>query len=298
METKSVVSIFKELLKFSRPWLLLAVTLFYALGVGIGTYLGMPINWNALFLGLAVMLLLFISSGYLKIYYDLLPQAIQVKQDGLPTLPRNSILAAVVSLLTAGAILTVLMAVQGLLTPLVFFFLGIGFLLSFFWGTPPLRLVYSGYGELAVAILVANITPAFAFVLQAGDVHQLLAMLTFPLSALWLAMSIALGFEHYWQNLQANRRELLVRMGWDRAIVLHNSLILSAYVLLLSARALGLAWALTWPGLLTLPVAGYQIWMLWRISQGEKPRWKLLRLTAMTTAVLTAYLFTFALWTV
>ncbi len=298
METKPPVLIFKELLRLSRPWLLLAVTLFYALGVSIGIYLGMSINRNALFLGWAIMLLLFISSGYLKIYYDLSPQEIKTNQKGMPALSRNSILAAVISLLTAGAILTVLMTMQGLLTPVVFFFLGVGFLLSFFWGTPPIRLVYSGYGELAMAILVTNITPAFAFILQAGDVHQLLAMLTFPLTALWLAMSVALGFEHYWQNLQANRQVLLVRMGWDRAIVLHNSMILSAYVLLLSARALGLAWALTWPGLLTLPIAGYQIWMLWRISQGEKPRWKLLRLTAINTAVLTAYLFTFALWTV
>lgn len=295
MQTPSPISIFKELVKYSRPWLLLAMTLFYALGIGICTYLGSPINRNALFLGWAVMLLLLISSGYLKIYFDLLPP---VKQDGMTTLPRNSILAAVITLLTAGAILTVIMAMQGLLTPVVLVFLGIGFFLSFFWGTPPLRLVYSGYGELAVAILVTNITPVLAYVLQKGEVHQLLAMLTFPLTALWLAMALALGFEHYWQNLQANRQVILVRMGWDRAILLHNSLILSAYILLLSARALGLAWALTWPGLLTLPVAGYQIWLLWRISQGEKPRWKLLRLTAMTTAVLTAYFFTFALWTV
>jgi 1,4-dihydroxy-2-naphthoate octaprenyltransferase len=175
--------------------------------------------------------------------------------------------------------------------------LGIAFLLAFFYAVPPLRLVYSGYGELSHAIFIANLVPAFAFLLQTGEVHRFLPMLTFPLAFLYLAMSLALSLKDYPENLKNNRKTLLVRLGWPNGMRLHNILILATYVLLTLAFVSGLTWGLTWPGLLTLPLAGFQVWQFIQINAGAKPHWGLLSLTAIGTLLMTAYLITFTLWT-
>lgn len=286
------------MIQFSRPWLLLAATLFYALGIGLCVYLSWPVQQGIAWLGWVVVMLLIASSGYLKVYFDMQAAPPLRSGDIEPEVSKYWIMAVAVTLLTTGAVLTVVMAQRGVLAPVVLWFLGLGLFLSFFWGTPPLRLVYSGYGELSTAILAANIVPALAYTLQTSELHSLLAMLTFPLTALWLAMQLALGLENYWKDLETGRKVLLVRMGWERGMFLHNVLLLSAFILLLAFRAIGLAWPLTWPGLLAAPVAVFQVWQMWQIGRGAKPRWRLLRLTAIASVILTAYFFTYALWTV
>ncbi len=298
MKKTPLFSILQDLILFSRPWMQLAVTLFYLLGLGVCRYLSISIDVGTAILGWATSLLLIISSGYLKIYFDYPVGTLMIKRENAFQIPRNSVLTAAISLLTAGALLSIVLALRGAISPIVLLFLGLGFGISYFWGTPPLRLITSGYGEVLAGLLVVNITPALGFALQTAKFHPLLAMLTFPLTALWVAMVLALGLEHYWQDVESGRRVLLVRLGWERGMQLHNILLLVAYLLILSARGLGLSWPLAWPGLLTFPLMLFQIWQMRQIRLGSKPRWPLLRFTAVATTMLTAYFITYALWTV
>jgi 1,4-dihydroxy-2-naphthoate octaprenyltransferase len=144
---------------------------------------------------------------------------------------------------------------------------------------------------------VANLVPAFAFLLQTGELHRLLAMATFPLTLLHLAMMLAFEFPDYATDSRLGKRTLLVRMGWQRAVVLNNLLILGAYLTLGLAVVFGLPFYIALPSLLTLPLGLLQIWQMRRIAEGARPNWTALTLTGIALFSIVAYLLTFAFWT-
>lgn len=282
---------------------MLAGILLYALGVGIAHYLGFQIRWHLYGLGQAIVLLLQLSSNFLRAYYDLAnepPRRGKTAQnnDDLPVeVPRHMVLQFALTTLSVVAVLTALLFAQPGLNLPASIILGAAFILSFFYAVPPLRLVYSGYGELVQAILITNLFPTLAFLLQVGEFHRLLVMLSLPLTFLYLAMKLALSLKTYTDQMRRNQRTLILRVGWQRGMFIHNILILMAYLLLVLAAAAGLPWFLTWPGLLTLPLGIFQMWQMVRIAGGYPPRWRLLTLTATSLLGLTAYLLTLALWT-
>jgi 1,4-dihydroxy-2-naphthoate polyprenyltransferase len=286
----------------SKPLNLLAGILTYALGVGIAQFLGHPIRWEVYWLGQAGVTMLQLSSFYLSAYYDplnIFPSSTDQteKKETKKELPRLVFLQAAVTTLTVGAVLSVLLFANGVVNLAVLFILGVAFCLSFFYAVPPFKLAQRGYGDLINAFFVANLIPALAYLLQTGDFHRLLAMLTFPLTALFLAAEIATSLKSYATDLKFSRRTLPVSLGWQQAMNLHNLLILGAYLLFGTAAIIGLPWRLTWPGLLTLPLGIWQIWLMSRIIAGDKPRWNLIDLLALGLVAVTAYSLTITLWT-
>ena len=162
---------------------------------------------------------------------------------------------------------------------------------------PPTQFGMTGYGDLINTLLLAILTPAFAYVLQAGELHRLLTMLSFPLSFLTLAVFLALSLEGYVEDLRTGRKNLMTQLGWQRGMQFHNILIFLAYLLFGVAAVLGLPWGLTWPAVLSLPVGVFQVWQMRQIDNGAKPHWSLLRWTAYGVVAMTVYLLSLALWT-
>jgi 1,4-dihydroxy-2-naphthoate octaprenyltransferase len=303
---KSKPTLLSILIHYARPWSLLAGIILYAMGGGIVHYLGFSINWPVYFLGQAVVTLLLISSYYLKAYYDLLDQPLKRRRpkvdpeedEDVPVeVPRPVVLQIAITTLSVGAVVTVLLLAQGVFNLATLIIMGVAFFVSFFYSVPPLRLVYTGYGELIQAFLITNLVPTLAFLFQTGDFHRLLVMLTFPLTMLYLAMTLALSLPSYIEQMRQNRDTLMMRLGWQRGMFMHNLLIFIAYLLLGMAALFGLPWFLTWPGLLTFPLGMFQVWQMTRIANGYPPRWRLLMLTAISLLGLTAYLIALALWT-
>lgn len=295
------------IIQYARPWTLLAGTLFYTLGIGFVKYLGHSLLWDRLWIGLGMIMLLQVSSYLLKAHFDLIEASSPLyktqkdlqedDQQALSSIPRQGLLVLSITTLTAGAFLTVIMAAEGALNLPTLFILGIAFLLAFFYAVPPLRLVYSGYGELSEAVLIASLVPAFAFLLQMGELHRFLLVFSFPFIALYMAMRIALSLQSYSRQLKMGHKTLLIALGWQRAMRFHNILIPAGYFLLLLGALLGIPWSLTWPGLLTLPLGIFQMWQINQISSGSKPGWLLLRLTAGSLTGVTTYLVILALLT-
>jgi 1,4-dihydroxy-2-naphthoate octaprenyltransferase len=293
-----------EIISYARPWSLLAGVILYALGGGIVHYLGYQLNWAVYFIGQAIVTLLQASSYYLKAYYDLIEQPPRRRRpnseedgDQPVEVPRHIVLQIAMTTLSVGAVLTVLLIAQGILLLPLLVILGIAFFLSFFYAVPPLRLVYTGYGELVQAVLITNLVPSLAYLIQVGEFHRLLIMLTFPLTLLYLAMVLALSLRAYTEQMRQNRSTLMMRLGWQRGMFLHNVLVFLAYLLLVIAMFFNLPWFLTWPGLLTFPLGMYQVWQMNRIAAGSPPRWRILTLTAAALFGLTAYSIALALWT-
>jgi 1,4-dihydroxy-2-naphthoate octaprenyltransferase len=215
---------------------------------------------------------------------------------GLGRLPRAVALWAAVACLTVVASLTVLIYHQAHPNLYTIGAMGLIFLGAFFYAVPPVRLEASGYGELTTSILIANMVPAFAMLLQRGEIHRLLSMTTFPLTFLLLAMLLVFELPDYATDLKYEKRTLMVRLGWKAGMNLHNLLILGAYLTLSLAVVLGLPRHIALPAFLPLPLGILEIWNMNRIGSGGKPYWTAFTLAALALFGVTAYLITFALW--
>lgn len=302
-------SFFSAFWRAARPWSLLAGVLLYALGGGIANYLGYIIDWPVYWIGQGAVTALQLSSFFLREYFDLAgqepfaappprrPRTTPEEDDGVPAPPaRVSFLQLGYTAITVAAVLTALLVGIRALNLPALLFLSLSFALAIAYAVPPLRLVYSGYGELAMSILQANFFPALAFLLQSGEFHRLLALLTFPLTFLYLALTLARSLQTYMEDLRRERRTMMARLGWQRGMNVHNLLILFAYFLLGVSVAAGLPWSLAFPVFLSLPVGLFQIWQINGIANGAKPRWRLLSITAMATVGLAVYFMNLALW--
>lgn len=296
-------SVWREMLRLARPWLLAGTLLFYAIGAGIAHFLGTRIDLAVYILGQACVLLLALISAYLSEYFAMLEYPVLKRgQNGANRAEeflrlRNALVQAAAVALTVGAVLTVMLFARGAVNLPAILFLGTAFLLPFFYAVPPMRLARSGYGELVTALFLTGITPALAYALQTGETHRLLILLTFPLTAICIAMLLANDLETYYTDIKDGRKTLMVAVGWQRGMSLHNILVLFSYLLVGLAAVLKLPWPLAWPMLATMPVGLFQIWQMWQINNGVKPRWRLLRMTAYASFGIMAYLVAFALWT-
>lgn len=293
------------IIRLSRPLFLLGAVLVYALGAGIARYLGVEIDWAIYLLGQTWVTLLQLSTHYLNEYFDAPADAANPNRTpfsggsgviGPGKLQRSTALVLAVGCLTVVASLTVLLIRQGTMPPTTLFVMVLIFLGAFFYSVPPVRLASTGYGELTTSILVANLLPALAFLLQTGELHRLLAMSTFPLTALHLAMMLAFELPDYINDLKFDKKTLMVRLGWQRGMTLHNALILSAYLLLALAVSFGLPLAIAWPSFLTLPIGLLQIWQMRRVADGAKPNWTTLTITPLILFAAMTYLLAFAFW--
>jgi 1,4-dihydroxy-2-naphthoate octaprenyltransferase len=314
---RTTISLTRALFRAARPVSILGGVLLYALGGGIASYLGYQIDWPVYWIGQAAVTLLQLSSFFLREYFDRAGQPpfepriprppraeekpLADSEDPEPALPdveapRVIFLQFATATLTIGAVLTVLLLAQHKLTPPAFLFLGLAFLLALVYAVPPFRLVYSGYGELVLAILEANLFPALAFLFQSGELHRLLAMLTFPLTLLYLAAMLAISLRQYYQDILENRQTMLARLGWQRGMTLHNLLIALAYIVLAVSVIIGLPWRLAFPAFLSLPIAIFQIWQMNSIASGGKPHWRLLFFTSLALVGFTVYFLNLALW--
>ena len=294
------------LVRLSRPLFLLGGILVYALGAGIAHYLGTPINWEIYLLGQAWGTLLQLASQFLNEYYDYEVDANNPNRTpfsggsgtlGEGKLPRRTAFIAALSCLAVVASLTVLILAFAHPSPTVLLVMVLIFSGSFLYSVPPVRLATTGYGELTTSIVVANLAPAFAFLLQGNEWHRLLAMSTFPLTFIHMAMLLAFELPDYAADLKYQKRTLMIRMGWQPGMNLHNYLLLGAYVLLGLAVAFGMPFFIALPAFFTLPLALLQVWQVRRIMLGGRLNWTSLTLAGIILFAGTTYLLAYAFWT-
>lgn len=292
----------RTLFKLINLRLLGAILLTFFLGIGAAYHLGVKLNFLDILLAFLICISLVEMRDLLAAYYD-------HPQSPWTTLHRDDDLFSILSkvklplllqtallILTAGAVLTVILVFRKAVNISGVLLLGVSLLVCFFSATPPIRFEKKGYGELLEAMLVANLVPALAFILQGAQWHILLIMVTLPLTLIYLAMKIALSFESFGYELSHGNRSITTRIGWRRALQMHNLLILFAFVLVGAFFLMGLPWGFTWPLLLGLPLGVYQIIQLQQIAAGVKPRWVLLKWTSIGLFFVMTYLVTISLW--
>ncbi len=287
----------RNLLRLSRPLNLLFAALTYILGVGLARYLGDSFHAMPFWLGLLGVLL---AQAVMSLLGEVFrPDADPITPDetiGERKSLREAMLYFSVSALAVLAVIIFLLYLNRSVSPSALLFIGLSLFLTIFYGVPPVRLFNLGFGELTVAVHLAYIIPSIGFLLQAENYHRLLGMIVFPLSLLACACFLVLDFPTFAQDQKYNRRTLLVRLGWERAVPLHNVLVIAAYLAFLSAPAFGFSLTVLWPAFLTLPFAVLQSLSLRNIELGGRPIWNLLIATAIAVFGLTAYFLTLIFW--
>ena len=295
-------------LRLSRPYFLVGGFIQYALGVGIARFLGYEIDWSIFIVGAVWILSAQLATHYLNEYYDAELDALNPGRtpfsggsgalgENEGQLPRNLGVLAAATMLTAMALLTYSMIRAGRFNSATTIVAGLIFLGAMFYSTPPIRLARSGYGELTTAVLLANLVPTFGFLLQTGEFHRLVALSTFPLTALALALMISVEFPDYAVDMKYGKQTLLVRLGWQAGMNFHHIFILSGFGMLALSMLFGMPTWIALPALLPLPMGLLQIWYMNRIADGIKPNWTLLTFSAVSLFGLTSYIMTFVFWT-
>ena len=292
-------------LKMSRFHFLVGGILLYALGLGIAKYLGYSIDWTAAILGQLWVSTLQLSTHFLNEYYN--GPVDQFNPNRTPfsggsgtigpgKLSRQVALYSALFLLALLASLTVVLLIQLDLSSETLLIMFIAFLGAIFYSIPPVQLEASGYGELTSSVLIGFLLPAFGFVMQTGSLHRLVAMSAFPLVTLHIAMLIAFEMPDYATDLKYAKRTLLVRMGWENAMLLHNLMILISFLLVLVAASFGFPLPIAIAALIPLPLGLLQIWQMRQIRLGKKPNWLTLTLTGLVLFAAVAYMQTYSFW--
>lgn len=271
---------------------LLGGVLLYSLGVGIAHYLGTPIDYVKYSLGQIWITLIQLCSMYLNQYFERSINTRNLHQ----VISNNRPLTISIVVLTVTASATVLLIRYGDLVPATLLVMALTFLGAFFYATPPIRLRNSSYGELINAIILSNLVPALAFTLQTGEFHRLLAMCTFPLTPLYLALAISSEFPHYGNDLLSKQQTILTRLGWENGMRLHDMLIVIAFLLLALAVVFGMPLGIALPVFFVIPLGFFQIWYLSHIANGASPNWKALTILAVLLYGIPAYLLSFTIW--
>jgi 1,4-dihydroxy-2-naphthoate octaprenyltransferase len=88
----------------------------------------------------------------------------------------------------------------------------------------------------------------------------------------------------------------MTKFGWKTGMSLHNLFLLTTFLLYGLASIIGLSEKLALPALVSFPIACIQFWEMWRISEGYKPRWKLLKISSLGSISILAYFLLFILW--
>ncbi len=284
--------------QLTRPVFLLGGALLYGLGATIAAASGAPIDWGRYTLGQALVTSIQVMTHYTNEYFDLAgDRAIGASRTwfsgGSGVLPEGQ-LSPRVALTAARAcagVATLVIAVTATVEPVVSGIGALALLGGWFYSAPPIRLVASGLGELATALMVSFLVPLTATLMQRVPIGPPLLAVTLPLTLINLAMLLAIELPDFDADRQAGKKTLTVRLGRDRAGRLHIGVLAAAFAAIWIAPILSwidlriAAWTL-----LAAPLAGWQaagVW--WRARRGWRGYWiltaggvSLFTLTAVT----------------
>ncbi|MDY6872406.1 MAG: hypothetical protein SVR81_00350 [Chloroflexota bacterium] len=285
-------------MKSISPVRTLTLLMTYALGAGLVQYVDSIRDVTVMIGGGVFLLMVLLALDYLRS----LPALSKFNQNHVNAEPKQYRFYRLAVGLIAALFLTVAIAlyigwlVSGVLWQGMNLIMIVVVVSGGFYYMTSARLKLMPYQLLVEALLVVVIPPAMGFFLQSQTAHPFLTPVVLGLVPLYLAYRLLEMLKSFYEDQQQGRRTLVVAIGWERAMVLHNVLILLGYVILALVTLLGFPWRLLWPVFLTLPIGLLEIWLMERTRQGRKPLWRVMRIAAASVLVIPIYLIAFAFW--
>jgi 1,4-dihydroxy-2-naphthoate octaprenyltransferase len=140
----------------------------------------------------------------------------------------------------------------------------VGLIIGWAYSAPPLRLCARGLGELSVALAFGVLIPVGAAYVQLGEISP---------AAIWAGLPIALFISlvlyiNQFPDLRADaatgKRNLVVRLGSDKARAGYPVMVALAYGILILGATIGVLPGFALLGLLSAPLHGRAGAILWR----------------------------------
>ncbi len=230
--SRTGLEIIKAWVQLSRPPFHLVGVFPFILGSVIAWRLNGVLSLEVFAVGLMAVVLIMLSTYYAGEYYDLKGDILSAQlernmfsggsqaivQNKLPA--HHSKIASYISLALAG--------VAGLL--LQFYYgtgpwtipLGmIGMFCGFFYSTPPFRWVKRGVGELMIGFCYGWLPVAVGYYIQRPEFHSLINLISIPICLSIFNVILINEFPDYPADVIEGKRNLVVRMGRDKARYLY-----------------------------------------------------------------------------
>ena len=119
---------------------------------------------------------------------------------------------------------------------------------------------------LIEVLLLVVIPPALAFFLYSDDLHPYLTLVVISLVPAYLANRLLHGLENFNHDQKYEVDTLVMRIGWENAMIIHNVLILLTYFLV----GLSAVWGLHWFIICRFFISAN--WFVGNLVDGESPR--------------------------
>jgi len=291
--------IFKRVLKVVKSFRLISLIFTYVLGGGLVQYINEMRDWSVFVQGMLFLILAAISIELLVLLRSLLDPRQLAEEMNLRTAKRTRLVIAISAaiFLTVSTTIFIHWVVSG------FLWQGLGVLLGTMIGLGILYYLSQVMNSLRPfqilfeAGIFVVIPPAVAYFLQSEDLHRFLTMVVIGLVPAYLAYRLLIQLKRIGFDQRHEILTIVTQMGWQRAMTLHNALILFAYLLSALIAILGFPWFLLWPVFLTLPIGLLEIWLMERVRRGKKPIWRVMQFATASIFLIPIYLLSFAFWT-
>lgn len=286
-------------IRLTRVIFLLGGFLLYALGAALAVRNGIKIDWSLYLLGQVVVTSIQLMAQYLNVYYDRevdnLSTANRTWFSGGSGILSNGIISPT-SVLTAARNCGVFALFAGIFSslhsiwmiPIILFSL-FG---SWFYSSPPLSLMSSGWGELSTSIIVTLLVPMAGYSIQGSFPKGEFWLMWFPLFLVHFAMLIAFEIPDQGVDQLVGKKTLTVRIGLKGAAYLSDALIGCAFLIVIILMSYS-----NYPGkwmLWVAPLAIFQLGLVHGIVLSPtRPRLFLLTTVALSIFVLMASLSLF-----
>ena len=301
-EEKSLIKIVTRFINLEP---ILGGFIYYALGVGIARYLGFNVDWAKYITGQLAITVLQFCTILLQAYFEITSIDIRkyvLEKIGENLQPKSVVdlqrillfLALSLFLISSVFMVIILLSISEINQTVLFIILLIAGIILYV--IPPVTLVHSAFGVILEAFIVACLFPALAYTLQGHAPHRMILFISIPMFLLFISMKSVASLRRYGIDSKYHIKTIATRLGWEKCINIHNYLIVFSFVLLGINLLLDLPLRIILPGMVTFPAGIIQIILINRIYDGKKPNWQLLRITAITTSLITPYLITYALW--
>ncbi len=288
----------KTLLKIFKPFQLTSMVMSYLLGAGLVQYVRRMESWRVFIEGLVFLLIFSLLIECLSLLEQLRnpvawPKGVQYKE--VKTI--RTVVAMIAATFTTMAITMLVNWAH-----LRIIGQGLAFLLLILIGTG--GAYYFSRNKKAIkpleilieAFLFVVIPSALGYFLQSSDTHFLLMMVAIALIPGYLSNRLLGMLKTYASDYRVGEQNLVISIGWEKAMVLQNLLIILTYFLFALMAVLGFPWFLLWPVFLTFPIALIQIWLMERVKRGMKPLWTVMQIATACVLFIPIYLLSFTFW--
>jgi 1,4-dihydroxy-2-naphthoate octaprenyltransferase len=246
---RNLLRIAKSLVKLLRPQFLVAGLFLNLLGAAVAAHLGSDISLTKLLTFQLVISSCQLAGAVANEYADTATDAINKNRTwfsggsgefALGRISRRVVIAlGVFWTISAVAGMSILSFLLGGGVGLFALMIG-GLVLALGYSISPLRFSYRGVGELTMGAMVSFLGPTASFLAQHGSWDNSILAVTTPLVFQMMALMMVVEYPDFEADSVAGKRNLVVRLGRDRAWAFGIAMLLLGAASALIGMALGL----------------------------------------------------------